>query len=184
MAKKRSREEMDDSKYNAKKQDAVIKVEDFANRRGVNKGLEKFKERKETKRVQTASALKYYKKVMKKEGYDAGAGASRKRPRNDNDDSHAAVDTTATSVHKKKKEECDKRKSHYNPVAKKTDQRKQQEEERRVQAEQRVRQKEVALRKRRQRHKLLTARTAKGQPIMKNLVQDILNQLQDEKNDK
>jgi hypothetical protein len=38
-----------------------------------------------------------------------------------------------------------------------------------------------ALRRRRQRHDRLSARTAKGQPIMKNIVHDILDKLQKEK---
>ena len=198
-------------KYAAKKQGAVLKVDDFAHRKGVVKGLLSFRERKETKRLQTSKQLRSYKKAMKKEGYEPGTGASRKRvePHDDrNDDGKPAAlnkevlnaegrgdDLEAKERAQKTNitpttaaEEVSGRKKRPFPRAttvakanKKSDQQRQQQEDWAKQREEREKQKEAALKQRRQRHKLLTARTAKGQPVMKNLVQDILNQLQKEK---
>jgi rRNA processing len=57
-------------------------------------------------------------------------------------------------------------------------------ENERLERQQRVEQeKSRKLKERQQRHKLLSARTPRGQPIMNNLVQDILHKLQNEKAD-
>ena len=52
----------------------------------------------------------------------------------------------------------------------------EREKDKNVQVKERIKK----LKKRRQRTKLLTQRTSKGQPVMKNIVQDILQKLQDE----
>ena len=56
-----------------------ISLNDFVHRKGQVRALEEFKYRKQRKKVETAKALRSYRKVMKQQGYEAGQGASRKR---------------------------------------------------------------------------------------------------------
>jgi hypothetical protein len=60
---------------------AAVSLESFAQRKGHIRALEEFKKRKQTHRMETAKALRRYRKVMKQEGMEAGTGASRKRQR-------------------------------------------------------------------------------------------------------
>lgn len=202
-------------KYAGKKQGAVLKVDAFAHRKGVTKGLQSFRLRKETKRMQTSKQLRSYKRAMKKEGYEPGTGASRKRQvgesnegEHGNDDSNnqssenvaanevmeeslkkiagtiASVSRMELSNSKHSDASCSRNKQaskqafYQKGASKESDRRKQQQEQIESQQEDRFKQKMAALKHRRQRHKLLTARTSRGQPVMKNMVQDILNQLQ------
>jgi hypothetical protein len=64
---------------NRKRTVGAVSLESFAQRKGHVRALEEFKKRKEHKRVETAKALRKYRKVMKQEGMEAGKGASRKR---------------------------------------------------------------------------------------------------------
>jgi hypothetical protein len=56
-----------------------ISLENFGQRKGQVRALAEFRNRKERKRVETAKALRKYKKTMKSEGFEAGRGAARKR---------------------------------------------------------------------------------------------------------
>jgi len=163
----------------------VLGVEEFAHRKGVTKAIHGFRKRKEKKRVETAKALRRYEKVMKQEGFEAGKGASRKRQ---------TKDESAVLEHKEEEEEdhntqtkpssnTHKRRKKMNPFQKtlqKAD--KKKKEVQKAQEEHKAREKKrlEKLRQRRCRTKLLTQRTRKGQPIMKNVVEDILNKLQKE----
>jgi rRNA processing len=60
---------------------------------------------------------------------------------------------------------------------KRQQQQEQQQQQQRKEEQERKLAREHALQKRRNRHRLLTALTSKGQPVMKNIVQDILDRL-------
>lgn len=166
---------------------AVLSVEQFAHRKGVTKGLLSYKDRREKKRVETAKALRSYQKVMKREGYEAGMGASRKRKGkeqdgNKDDDKQDKIDTEQYTQEIQPTESAQKTKkprtNRFQKSIQQSEHRQKQQDELRAQAQDREKQKQQAARRRRQRHKLLTARTFKGQPVMKNIVQDILAKLQ------
>jgi rRNA processing len=197
------------------KKRAVVGIEKFAHQKGVVKALHDFRERKEKKRLETAKSLRHYKKAMKKEGFEPGTGASRKRKQQeqrqeqseeDGKDSSDAIasqhpaastgiekraDDGKKSPHKKQKWNNNKQREITSvptaPLSSKDRQRKADAAaaEREVQVQQRRQQEEKerkqALRRRRQRHERLSARTSKGQPVMKNIVHDILAKLQKEK---
>jgi len=184
---------------------AVLSVDQFAHRKGITKGLQGYKDRKEKKRVETAKALRSYQKVMKREGYEAGTGASRKRKAAENDattsssrsnrpeQSASAKFTKAAATNSDTDpttaiDESQKKKTHrtnrFQKSVQQSQNRQQQQEQFRQQAQEREEQKQQAQKRRRQRHKLLTARTSKGQPVMKNIVQDILTKLQHEQQQK
>jgi hypothetical protein len=147
-----------------KRRTAVVALDNFAHRKGVKKALDDFRERKEKKRVETAMALRSYQKVMKQEGYEPGRGASRKR---------GAEGTES---------ETKKRRTHmFQKPVQQAEERKKWIEEIQITKEKSGKERKNRLRERRQRTKMLTQRTKHGQPVMKNMVHDILNKLERQK---
>ena len=179
---------------------AVLSVERFAHRTGMTKGLLSYRDRREKKRVETAKVLRSYQKTMKREGYEAGSGASRKRKqdsststtsttpsgsntanRDDNGNGDIPKQLDSTEASQENQLQTKKaRTSRFQKSIHESEKRQRQQEEFRQLAAERQDQKQQALRRRRHRHKLLTARTSKGQPVMHNIVQDILAKLQAE----
>ena len=194
-----------DAQQQQQRAPAVLSVERFAHRTGMTKGLLSYRERREKKRLETAKALRSYQKTMKRQGYEAGSGASRKRKQqdttrtssatnrataphqsdNDNGDDlkHGASSTEVSQENEPTEAASKTKKPRTNRFQKsihESEQRQRQQQEFRQQAAERQNQKQQAVRRRRQRHKLLTARTSKGQPVMRNIVQDILTKLEAE----
>ena len=146
---------------------AVVALDNFAHRKGVKKALDEFRERKEKKRVTTAKALRTYQKVMKQEGYEPGKGASRKR---------GIEDTTNAP------EEPRKKRTHmFQKPVQQAEERKRGIEQNQIDQVKNEKERKHKLRERRQRTKMLTQRTKHGQPVMKNMVHDILNKLERQK---
>jgi rRNA processing len=218
------------AKYAAKRQShPVIRTDAaaaMAHQKQATKGLQQFRARQEIKRLQTAKQLRSYQRACKREGYEPGSGASRKRqnapttttttstdtavvvesgagltvPSHDNTDkteidsptiseeekdvSRSSTAVAVSRAHFKSEHHSKKHSKAKNPqhmghtLDKRQLERQHQAQERERVLQQRDQQRQEALQRRRQRHKLLTARTARGQPVMKNLVHDILNQLQ------
>ncbi|GAX22927.1 hypothetical protein FisN_24Lh216 [Fistulifera solaris] len=147
-----------------KRRTAVVALDNFAHRKGVKKALDEFRERQEKKRVETAKALRSYQKVMKQEGYEPGRGASRKR----------GAEVTEL--------ETKKRRTHmFQKPVQQAEERKKGIEESQIAKEKSEKERKNRLRERRQRTKMLTQRTKHGQPVMKNMVHDILNKLERQK---
>ena len=138
----------------------AMSVESFAHRKGVTKAIQSFRERKERKFVHTAKNLRAYRKVMKREGFEPGRGASRKRG-----------------------EEVVGKRVKSNPlekVQKKAEERKQDVEAKQKAKEQGEIDRQRKLEERKKRTVKLRQRTKKGQPVMKNIVHDILHKLEKE----
>jgi hypothetical protein len=169
---------------------AVVSVEGFAHRS--SKSIKSFRQRRDKKRVQTARALKEYRTVMKREGYEAGTGASRKRPRNEDEQvgqrkeraDHAAEEqlqkqqTTEVSENNTGRQ---KPRTHmFQKSVQAAEKRAKKMEEQRHTQETNERERKAKLRQRRQRTRQLKARTSKGQPVLQNMVHDILWKLQRE----
>jgi hypothetical protein len=158
----------------------VVSLEKFAHRNKADKfAIAAFRERKDKKRFQTSQALRSYKKVMRKEGYEAGTGASRKRPAEGGEapvvrekDELATVDGTR------------RRRPKMNPFHKalqKAQEKKETIQQSITDKEDREKDRTQKLKDRRYRTKVLSKRTKKGQPIMQNMVHDILAKLEKEK---
>ena len=183
----------------------VMSVDDFAHRKGVTKALQGFRERKEKKRVATAKALRSYSKVMRQEGYEPGKGASRKRKAEssrDNDDNKqessqaAAADSTAKKPGDGNRKDNNNNNNKHPSTATFRSKRQRshifqksqaQAEQRKLafqkDAEDRIRreaERQQKLSERRYRSKKLRQRTRRGQPVMKNIVDDILHKLERE----
>jgi hypothetical protein len=176
----------------------VTSVENFAHRKGADKALSKYRERKEKKRVHTATALRSYKKVMKREGYEAGMGASRKRAAKEETDDEKKHDektddeknhderTDDEKQHDDQKISSDqetrrKRTSRFQNSVQKAEVNKQEIQKSQEDRVMNERQKQKKLKERHQRTMLLCKRTRRGQPVMKNLVEDILQKLERQK---
>jgi hypothetical protein len=197
--RKRNREELE-RKY-ASKPEAVVTVEDFAHRKGIKKGLQKYRERKQSKRIQVSKALRYYKKAMKQEGYTPGTGISRKREDDQEKDEIVVASLPSEQLHttdaldSKDETMISSKKSQHsrpkqqildvNDASRQRTNRQQQKhrpkKERENASTDRELVKEQKLLERQKRHKLLVARTSKGQPIMNHIVQDILHKLEKKK---
>jgi hypothetical protein len=190
-----------------RKPQRVLGVEAFAqsSKKGVVKALHSFRARHEKKRRHVAQKLRQYSKVMKQEGYVPGQGASRKRStehvngdskapnstngnegysteaKNDkdlnqstNEASNSAIATELPTPHRSAK------KSKSNPFQKslqKAEQRKEEMDQKQKEREEGERRRRKKLRERRQRTQQLSQRTRKGQPVMQNVVHDILQKL-------
>ena len=172
-----------------RRKQAAISLTKFSTKKGHDRALQEYKKRKETKFQKNATLLRVYQKAMKKEGYDAGRGASRKR-RSTGDLKEGVVDDNVvvgekeitsnnnskdfesvdSMVRKKKRQKADP--LHH---AKKEADRRRTE---RIEAitTQEVRQKEMSKREqeRKVRAKKMMQRTRRGQPLIKNVIGDLL----------
>ena len=155
-----------------------ISLDDFVHRKGQVRALEEFKYRKQRKKVQTAKALRSYRKVMKREGYEAGQGASRKRVDSSNheDESNlgnALTEEGATKM-QKRRHKTDPFQKSVQKAEEKMEKAKQHQEQQKENEKQRLQK----LKERQQRTKLLNKRTKRGQPIMKHMVDNLLHKLE------
>lgn len=186
----------------------VISIEAFGQRKGTVKALQKYRERRERKQVETAKVLRSYQKAMRREGYEPGTGASRNRKHERNPLEKPALapggnaqremlaksstdpqqelstqENTQSSTSMKNSSSFHRKRQKADPFKKslkRAEQKKAAQQEREKDKDVQVKERIKKLKKRRQRTKLLTQRTSKGQPVMKNIVQDILQKLQDE----
>lgn len=149
----------------------VVSLNKFAHgkSKGTRRAIEKFRQKKKSKFNYNAGLLREYKKVMKNEGYEAGKGASRKRQ-----DMETHVNEDATEVVKEKRKKAD-------PFAKARQQAEKSKLEK-IQREEAMKErlKEKALKEKQNKLKArkMAQRTKKGQPIMKNVVEDLLEKIQ------
>jgi hypothetical protein len=168
---------------------AAVSLESFAQRKGHVRALEEFHKRKLRKRMDTAKALRKYRKVMRQEGYDAGQGASRKRivdtKVNDEIDdireigdvpAPAELDIEETNIsaktHKPKKS------NPFQKSLKTAKNNKLQAEQHQTDRVAREKERQKKLQERKKLSKVMTKRTRKGQPVMKHRVENLLMKLQ------
>jgi hypothetical protein len=154
----------------------VTSLEDFAQKKGHVRALEEFRMRQEKKHLETAMRLRQYKKVMKQEGMEAGRGSSRKR-RSETRDVTEIIDIQQHQ-HKRHK---------TNPLQKSVQKAQENKQQAKLQQEQRqLNEKERAkkLKQRQKTTKLLQQRTKRGQPIMKHMVDSLLQKLEKQPNQK
>lgn len=138
------------------------------------KSLRRYRERKEQQFVRKASSLRQYRKAMKKEGYEAGRGGARKRPR---EGGGAATSNESTDVARKK------RRKKADPLAaarrKAEEAREERERSSRDRDERKVEEVEKE-KERKRKHFASKRRTKKGQPIMADMIKGMLGKLQSE----
>mmetsp|Transcript_19534 Transcript_19534/g.30140 ORF Transcript_19534/g.30140 Transcript_19534/m.30140 type:complete len:181 (-) Transcript_19534:167-709(-) len=160
----------------------AIGVEEFAagKKKGVTRAIHAYNERKEKKMVEKSKLLRQYQKAMKREGYEPGRGASRKRYSRSTEDENGEEDSFK---HEKEEEEVSRRKKmkKSDPLAKSRQRAEEMKQEKERNHQERVdkgKKREAQLQKRKIRAKNMTKRTRKGQPIMKNQISSILEKLE------
>jgi hypothetical protein len=149
-----------------RKANSVISLTQFAHSKskGTRKAIEKYKQKKQAKFNHNAQLLKQYKKVMKKEGFEAGKGASRKRNKDDLEDG----------------ERSSKKRVKADPFAKakrKAQQAHLDSEKRIIEREEQKEKQSEKEKQKKLRARKLSQRTKKGQPIMKNMIGDMLEKI-------
>lgn len=172
---------------------AAISLASFSTKKGHDRALQEYKKRKETKFQKNATLLREYQKVMKQEGYDAGRGASRKRtdrPRrlddgSDDEDAGGTGDgcsiksTTDRSDNKEHttSEQSRKKRQKSDPLhhtRKEAERHKAEQLEAISRKEQRQQQEGKKLKDRKARAKKMMQRTKRGQPLITNVIGDLL----------
>ena len=168
--------------------------------------MDKFRARKERKFQETAKTLRAYKKACKETGYDPGQGASRKRTveqreeraseRNNDHPSSDDIETQPWTDEQEQQQEQDKdtdndetlttdqtrKRRKKTTIFHKSIQKAAQRKEAQAQAAQakihNQQERHAKLAQRKEKARKLRQRTARGQPIMKHYVHDILDKLQ------
>jgi hypothetical protein len=178
---------------NQRRRQAAISLASFSTKKGHDRALQEYKKRREVKFQKNATLLREYQKVMKQEGYDAGRGASRKRtdrPRrlddgSDGEDAGGTGDgggnkftpdrsenkehTTAVQSRKKRQKS-----DPLHHARKEAERRKAEQLEAISRKEQRQQQEGKKLKDRKVRAKKMMQRTKRGQPLIKNVIGDLL----------
>uniref|UniRef100_A0A7S2XKT6 rRNA-processing protein FYV7 n=1 Tax=Attheya septentrionalis TaxID=420275 RepID=A0A7S2XKT6_9STRA len=178
---------------NSNRRLAVTVTQFAATPKGSIRQLHKFRDKKQKEGQHRAKLLRGYQKVMKKEGYEAGTGASRKRrdptstrreEQDDDDDddnkdpkkeSRPEDEESAPTGKRRKKMVKSDPFAKARQKAQEAKEGRQKAQEGRAQRDVEVAQKLVA---RKKRGKLLRQRTKRGQPVMKNVITDMLQQIQ------
>lgn len=169
-----------------RRKQAAISLTKFSTKKGHDRALQEYKKRKETKFQKNATLLRTYQKAMKKEGYDAGRGASRKRrstgdlKEGDLDNDVVGEKEETSNNNSKDFETVDsvvRKKKRADPLhhAKKEAERRKTERMEVINTNE-VRQKEMNKREqeRKARAKKMMQRTRRGQPLIKNVIGDLL----------
>eukprot|EP00553_Chaetoceros_curvisetus_P000488 CAMPEP_0204616150 /NCGR_PEP_ID=MMETSP0717-20131115/3461_1 /ASSEMBLY_ACC=CAM_ASM_000666 /TAXON_ID=230516 /ORGANISM="Chaetoceros curvisetus" /LENGTH=193 /DNA_ID=CAMNT_0051629287 /DNA_START=35 /DNA_END=616 /DNA_ORIENTATION=- len=162
---------------------SVISLTQFAHSKakGTRRAIENYKRKKQNKFNHNANLLKGYRKAMKKEGYEAGKGGSRKRRLDDiPSNGDGARDNEESIDNNTNKEWKIKKKRKTDPFAKarmKAEQNKQDELKKKQEHTEQLEQQKRKQQEKKMRTKKLAKRTRKGQPIMKNMIEDMLDKI-------
>ena len=163
----------------------MIGMETFVHRNGsTGKAINAMRKRKEKKRNETAKSLRQYRKVMKREGYEPGVGASRKRSRRDEEE-HSEEEHRSSSDNAREQQQQQShsikikvaKSNRFTKSMKQAQQNKLNEKEKQLEIKQQEKQRQKRLIERQKMTRKLSKRTKKGQPIMKNMVDNLLMKL-------
>lgn len=167
-----------------KDRSAVVSLTQFAHHKskGTKKAIEHYRNKQQSKFNRRAGLLRQYKKAMKSEGFDAGVGGSRKRvPDGEGSSSEDVTNTDADPQDvASTKSNTRKGRAKADPFFKskqKAQKSKEEKLQRQRDAEEWKDQKEIKLKKRAQRSKLMSKRTRKGQPVMRNMIESMLEKI-------
>ena len=165
----------------------VLSLNQFAHSHtnSTRRTIEKFRQKKQSNFNYKAGLLRGYRKAMTNEGYDAGHGASRKRGRNQKEEREfgkdkeedQAADAETDGGRKRRRKKMD-------PFAKarvKAQEKKVEEEERKQELVAEEKQKAQRAKQRKIRAKRVSKRTRRGQPIMKDMIGDMLQKIKEKR---
>ncbi|KAL7498898.1 hypothetical protein ACHAWT_008588 [Skeletonema menzelii] len=175
-----------------RRKQAAISLNSFSSKKGHDRALQEFKKRKETKFQKNATLLREYQRAMKQEGYEVGKGASRwrdedgrkgsKKRKNSEEDDNDNVDE---ETYEQRKARTKRQKSDPLLKARKiAEQRKAEKAELIAQKETKIKNEGKKQHDRKSRAKKLLKRTRKGQPVMKNVIDDLLGRIKSDVGEK
>eukprot|EP00986_Skeletonema_menzelii_P005845 scaffold2187_cov127-Skeletonema_menzelii.AAC.5 len=175
-----------------RRKQAAISLNSFSSKKGHDRALQEFKKRKETKFQKNATLLREYQRAMKQEGYEVGKGASRwrdedgrkgsKKRKNSEEDDNDNVDE---ETYEQRKARTKRQKSDPLLKARKiAEQRKAEKAELIAQKETKIKNEGKKQHDRNSRAKKLLKRTRKGQPVMKNVIDDLLGRIKSDVGEK
>lgn len=175
-----------------RRKQAAISLNSFSSKKGHDRALQEFKKRKETKFQKNATLLREYQRAMKQEGYEVGKGASRwrdedgrkgsKKRKNSEEDDNDNMDE---ETYEQRKARTKRQKSDPLLKARKiAEQRKAEKAELIAQKETKIKNEGKKQYDRKSRAKKLLKRTRKGQPVMKNVIDDLLGRIKSDVGEK
>ena len=175
-----------------RRKQAAISLNSFSSKKGHDRALQEFKKRKETKFQKNATLLREYQRAMKQEGYEVGKGASRwrdedgrkgsKKRKNSEEDDNDNMDE---ETYEQRKARTKRQKSDPLLKARKiAEQRKAEKAELIAQKETKIKNEGKKQHDRKSRAKKLLKRTRKGQPVMKNVIDDLLGRIKSDVGEK
>ena len=180
-----------------RRKQAAISLNSFSSKKGHDRALQEYKKRKETKFQKNATLLREYQRAMKQEGFEVGKGASRwrdedgrksgsKKRKNITDEGNTDdIDEFAGETYEQRKARTKRQKSDPLLKARKiAEQRKAEKEELVAQKETKIKNEGKKQHDRKTRAKKLMKRTRKGQPVMKNVIGDLLGRIKSEVGEK
>lgn len=193
-----------------RRRQAAVSIASFSSKRGHDRALREYKKRKESNFQRNAALLREYRRTMKTEGYEVGRGASRrrddggrKRGRVGGDDGDedgkeggkdgegaprtggegGGTDEHAAAPQHSAKRGREGRRHKSDPLfaaRKKAEERRAERVERLNEREERERDEVSKQQSRKARTRKLMKRTRKGQPVMKNVIGDLLGRIKSE----
>jgi len=183
-----------ESETHRRSSNAVISLSQFAHAKskGTRRAIENYKQKRKSKFDRNAGLLRSYRKAMKNEGYEPGMGANRSRgnrkrslddakpEQNDIDLPKPVSEINDAQMEKDTSQPKRKRRHKTDPFTKAKEMAKQSKEDQLSKEKLRsvqMKEKEEKLKKRKQRAKKLSKLTSKGQPMMKNIVEDLLDKI-------
>mmetsp|Transcript_4214 Transcript_4214/g.6169 ORF Transcript_4214/g.6169 Transcript_4214/m.6169 type:complete len:264 (+) Transcript_4214:188-979(+) len=164
---------------------SIVSLTQFAHSKskGTRRAIQEYRNKKQTKFNNNTKLLNDYRKMMKKEGYEAGKGTSRKRSsgfEDDNDNREEANDNDNDNNDEPQQKMKILKKRKMDPFTKA----RQKAEEAKQAQLQHTQKREDALLARGERQKQkkirakkLSKRTKRGQPIMKDMIEDMLEKI-------
>ena len=177
-------DEKDHKSQTKRRKQEAISLASFSSKKGHDRALQEYKKRKETKFHKNATLLREYQRAMKQEGYDAGRGGSRKREEdsqikgskkrsNDEDEDDLQLANEDTNNSRRKRHKSDP----LHQARKEAERRKAEQQDLISEKDQRQKTETQKQQNRKVRAKKMMRRTKKGQPLMKNVIGDMLGKI-------
>mmetsp|Transcript_33935 Transcript_33935/g.64581 ORF Transcript_33935/g.64581 Transcript_33935/m.64581 type:complete len:226 (+) Transcript_33935:263-940(+) len=170
---------------NKRRKQAAISLASFSSKKGHDRAIVEYKKRKDEKFQKNAVLLREYQRAMKSEGYVGGRGASRKRvdertvADGDDEDDGGGRDGDAENEELAERHPRKKRRKadplHYAKKEAELRQAEKLEMESQKKADEKTEGQKQKSRKVRARK--LMKRTRRGQPVMKNVIGDMLSKI-------
>ena len=176
-----------------RRRQAAISLNSFSSKKGHDRALQEYKKRKETKFQKNATLLREYQRAMKQEGYEVGKGASRWRDeegrkgssKKRKQDTNIDDADDANNEHQQQSSRTKRHKSDPLLKARKhAEARKAEKAELINQKETKIKNESKKQHDRKVRAKKLMKRTRKGQPVMKNVIGDLLGKIKSDMGEK